>query len=435
MSEDGAPVHSPRSPSGYHRWAHCLDAAHAEAGYPDDTSPWAAEGTLFHTIIANLLTKPVLDASDYRDEERTIDGHDVKCDDDMVKYLYEGVDFISELPGRLFVEKKVTLDRWMPGEWGTTDVGLVQTYGSIFVYCSCLGEMIPQEEYYSQCCEGFVGRTSTGRITICDWKYGNEPVYAERNEQLMLYALGFWNWIVNRFDGYEGITDIRLVIRQPRVGDYGNHSSWDLTLEELLAFGQEAAEKHRLSRLPGNPRSPGKKTCRWCKAKQGCKPYNDYVLDIIGAKLDPIGLGSMSFETPKYLTPEQRAHILTNWPMISKWHKALSQDALNDGVKGLPTPGQKVIVGRRGDRKWTDVDAAKLRLTELLGDKAVVEKIVTPTEAEKLLTKAEYKVVLATLISQDEGKPVLVAEDEKGLPYVSYEDKLQAMAADAGSKI
>lgn len=388
-------AHSPRSPSGIHRWAHCLGSIEAQAGVPDETSPYAAEGTLFHTIMAACLDRPILEPSDFLNEERVIDGHPVVCDREMVRHLEDGLDWVAEQPGKLFVEKRVKLDRWMPGESGTTDIGLVDTEAM--------------------------------RITIADWKYGSEPVEAERNEQLQAYALGFWNWYVNRFDVDPLWSDrrlaFRIVVRQPRVS--GGGGVWDTTLGTLLDFGDWLADRHAAS-LAGGPRLAGKKQCRWCKVRSSCTAHQDFVLGLIGAKLD--GLQGVDLDPPKagIITPAQRSIILLNWSMVERWRKDLHADALNDALKGRPVPHMKVVKGRAGSREWRDPEAAKqamLRIDELPGDKIFKMVLASPTEIEKEITRSEYKK-LAHLVMQADPKPVLVDEKEKGESYTDYQDKL-----------
>lgn len=350
---------------------------------------------MFHTIVAECLDEPKLEPIGYLGKSYKIEGFDIEVDRHMVRYLEEGIDYVDSLPGRLFVEKRVKLDNWMPGEFGTTDVALAERY----------------------------------RLTILDWKYGYVPVDAVENEQARIYALGMWLWLVNRYDGYDQIDEIRIIIRQPRVTN--GDTEWTISLKELLDFGKEASRMHTLSQRKGNPRTPGAKTCLWCKAKPNCKEYNKFVGSVIGAKfrkhLEPPV--EMNLPAATYLTPEQRTFILMNWPMVEKWYKALKADALNDAVKGHKDkiPGLKVIEGKRGKRVWKDETRAQRRLQMLLGEKAFETKLVSPTEAESLLTKEEYEDHIKAFVGQSDPPPVLVEESAKGKDFKLVADGFKSL--------
>ena len=361
---------------------------------PDEPNRWAAEGTVFHTLIAECLDDPKIEPMHFFGKIYQVEGFEIECGREMVKHLEDGIDYVDSLPGRLFVEKKVSLDRWMPGEWGTTDVGLAERY----------------------------------RLTILDWKYGMIPVDAVDNEQARIYAMGLWHWLVTRFSGYDEIDEIRIIIRQPRV--HNGNSEWMISLDKLLDFAKTASGQWELSRK-GGPRTAGAKTCLWCKAKPTCKEYNRFVGGVIGAKFRKHADPPVELALPQanFLTPEQRAYILKNWPMVEKWHKALHADAINDAVKGHEDriPGLKIIEGRRGKREWRDEDRAKRRLQMLIGEKAFETKVISPTEAEKNLTQEEYEDHIAPLIQQNDPKPVLVDEKAKGKPYKPVADGFKSL--------
>jgi hypothetical protein len=380
--------HSPWSPSTAHRRAECLGSYHAELGLLDSTSKWAAEGTLFHQLQALLIDNPYWRASRFRGIFEEIGGHRVECDDDMVEHLQAGAYFIADFPGRVFVEKRVLLDPWLSGEWGTTDVGIV----------------------------------SRDCITIVDWKYGALPVDVYKNFQLMLYALGFWHWLNENYPEYRHIKKFRLIIKQPRI-ESGGGEPWGVSLSELLDFGDWIKKRHALSLQPGQPRTPGVKTCQWCKAKLGCREYLDFAADVAGLKME----AALVPYAPRVLSPEERSYVLHNWPLVEKWHELLHAQALDDAIAGRPVPGFKVIKGRSGARKWSEQERAARSLVHILGrDKVFREVMVSPTEAEKLITKEEYGVI-KKYVEQSPGKPVLVALSEPGEPIVSIDDKLETL--------
>lgn len=383
-------VHSSRGPSGYHRWAVCLGSAEAEANVPDRTSKWAAQGTLFHLLIADMIEDRQTPASDFLGLRLTVDGYVCECDDEMVGHLAESAWFVDGMIGQKFVEKRVSLDPWLPGEWGTTDVGIV----------------------------------NDDLLTIVDWKYGSIPV--TESEQLMLYALGFWAWLRQKNLVRENpIERVRLIVRQPRVE--GGGIEWNLSIGELLEFGEEAHKKHEQSKQAGNPRTPGTKQCRWCRAKRNCKEYNDFASALASTDVDIFNPNLPAVINRSSISPERRSFILINWPLVEKWHDQLHEEAMADALAGRPVPHMKLIAGRRGKRTWRDEDKAKEELLPLLQDRAIITTVISPPEAEKRLEKREYEKLKGN-IEQTPGKPVLVGEKEPGTPIKSVDSQFEELA-------
>lgn len=119
------------------------------------------------------------------------------------------------------------------------------------------------------------------RLTIIDLKYGRGvQVFAEENEQLMLYALG----ALDEFDPLDEITEVVLAIHQPRLGHY---DEWAVSVADLRKFEQHAKERayHALQVAENeHPEAvrhhlkPGPDQCRFCKAKGACPAVRDEVL-------------------------------------------------------------------------------------------------------------------------------------------------------------
>lgn len=135
-------------------------------------------------------------------------------------------------------------------------------------------------------------------IHIIDLKYGRGvQVFAEENEQLMLYALG----ALDQFDLLGEIETVRMTVHQPRL----NHvDSWTCSVEHLRAFEQRAiaAGKRALNLadgcdtgdggaiedLPGML-NPGPDQCRFCKAKATCPALRDQVLATVAGDFEVMG--------------------------------------------------------------------------------------------------------------------------------------------------
>jgi hypothetical protein len=85
---------------------------------------------------------------------------------------------------------------------------------------------------------------------------------------------------------------------------------------------------------------------------------------------------------------------------------------MDDALKGRPTPDLKAVEGRNPPRKWKDPDEAEVKLASILSEEQrFVRKLISPPQAEKLLSDRLYKG-LKSLIDFGEKKAILVPEDD-----------------------
>lgn len=386
--------HSLRSPSSAHGWLLCAGRPQAEEactkrGLGEESSGYAAEGTFFHDVARSALLTG-LDADDYLGRRDNVEGFDFEVTAEMARYMQPGLDWIREQRGTISVERRVYLDPVLSGESGTVDVRLVDRRASL--------------------------------LTVFDWKYGREPVIANRNPQLLLYALG--SFLSDR--SLAGVNGVRLVICQPRV-EHG-FTVWETTRECVERFGREAREAWDRSFEPNASRTPGPKQCHWCKARTHCQEYATFNLDVIGSKFEDLDNNGKGFAFPDEvaLTPERRSYVLRHWPMVEAWHKRLHAAALDEAMRGRTVPGFKLVEGRRGAREYTDPAAAGTLLNELLGDEARVTELISPAVAEGKLTKPEYARVGA-FVRYTATKPTLANEDDPRPRMKTADEKFQEM--------
>jgi len=345
-----------------------------EAGIPAD------EGTILHTFCEDALRRNV-SAYKFIDETREHNGYSFTLDDESADMMQAGLDYIDDIPGKLVIEHQVNLEKWMPGDFGTLDVGIA----------------------------------GKKRITIFDWKWGYLPVSPVENEQLMIYALGFWDNVARHMTD---ATDFRLVIWQPRAP--GGGGEWDCTLDDLIAFGKKLKIKAAEVDDPDAPRVAGPKQCTYCPgAKQRlCPEYDAYNLSLIIQDFDDVddriemGVGPR-LPRSRELTPERRSFILENRAMFDKWFERLHADALDDALRGDPVPGLKAVEGRSPPRKWREVsvEVVTSRLETALGDEAYTRKLLSPAQAEKALPDKLFNR-LDEHIDKGQKKPTLVSDKD-----------------------
>lgn len=352
-----------------HRWLNCLASPKREEGLPDSSSPHADWGTACHRLSEICLrtdTAPsaCLGVSD--------DITGLTYDQEMVDTATVYVEFVRHLVettnGELFIEQRVDYRDWMPpmvdddDGFGTADA-----------------VVITEDE-----------------LIVADLKGGaGVSVDAEENEQLMLYALGTHA----KFGALYDYPSVRLVIVQPRNGGI---KEWTLTLDALLAFGERVRDiSTRILTEETPPATPGGKTCHWCKAKATCPDLQAEVLaTVFGDDL----------EEPRAPKTPELPEIWSKLKMIESWCDGIRNRMLSE-VRAGALPDYKLVAGRRGPRRWRNVDEATdlLKAMRLKREEMFDMKLISPTSAEKLLKdKPRSWAKVEPLIEQPPGNETVV---------------------------
>jgi hypothetical protein len=358
----------------------CAGSVAAEEGLPDDTSEFAAEGTFAHDISDNCLSLG-LDSYDFIGHRVTIEGHSFEWDDEDADFLAFGIAQIRSFEGKFYGEHKVDLSKWLgPDQFGTLDRAVV----------------------------------GPELIVISDLKWGRGiPVDPIRNRQLMLYALGFW-WNVARH--VSSATKFLLIVDQPRCN--GGGGEWYTTLDELLAFAEEASIAAERALAPGAERTASEKGCKFCKRRDapgGCPTFDTFMLELLGKQFDDLDdeiLIGAPMELPVVITPERRSYILDNRKLVEGWLDRLHAQALDDALHGRPCGGKKAVEGRKSPDKWKNLDGADATLVPFLGEGRFNQKLKTPTQVLKELKLKEFPSELEKLVERGQRKPALVSEQD-----------------------
>lgn len=375
----------------------CPGAIRLTEHLPDTTSVFAAEGTALHQVRAECLELG-LDPPDFLGQKLKVEGFEFEVTEDWPRWLQPGIDWVREQPGVMFVEEKVDLSRWMPGQFGTAD--------TLLVTANCM--------------------------TVNDFKGGaGEVVDVEENWQLLIYALGAWDNFGRHVAPDAGPEyRVRLVIDQPRAGGI---SVWETTLGYLLEFGERVRVAAERTYDPDAPLVASAKGCRWCPIKATCGEHARFVLDLFSVKfedLDDADMIGAPPALPSEVTVDRRSFIIQHASMFSKWLADLSAAALADALAGRPTPGLKAVLGRAGAREWRDEDEAAKALSGLLKPDQVFEsKVISPTTAEKRLKTKQWEQVEG-MVTRAPAKPTLAGITDKRPAIEPAATKFDDMSGD-----
>jgi hypothetical protein len=341
-------AHAIFSPSGAHRWMVCPGSHLAEKSVEDTRDKiHSAEGTAAHEIREKCLRKGTLPEK-YHGKKITADGFEFECDDEMIEALTPGIERIRELGGKLFVEKRVSLKRWIKDCWGTMDAGII----------------MPR------------------MIEVNDLKYGKRAAVTPKgNKQALTYGLGFYDDFIRKTKHAEKIQKVRIVIDQPR--NVAGGGEWVTTVAKLQKHGKQLqkAQKRALAKRPAF--NPGDDQCQFCKVKASCRALSDFTTATMSARFGDLDLEDPDavLEPDHLLTRLEQARIARHASLMKKHIDAVYAQVMEDAVAGRADPSVKAVEGRAAAKSWVnEPKAAEFVLGKLAVADAYTRKIITPTQ-------------------------------------------------------
>lgn len=407
--------HSIFGASGSGMWLNCPGSLIPNLLTPDTNNPDSAYGTVAHAITEEwgiTGTRPVHRIGELHFFDIPQWDIVVKVTDDMLDYAQACIDYVDFIPGIKHWERWVDYSRITPilNQGGTADLIIVD---------------IEQR-----------------KITICDWKFGKGVrVYATRNTQLILYALGAL-WEMER--KYKVTFDtIEVRIAQPRLDHF---EEWSCDRDTLIEFAGWAKARMALAWSVHAPRVSGQKQCEFCRVRPSCAaaamlnveltegafenldaehPVSPEEMQSFKERLDDEWENfAISVIETGSLTTEQLCKLRPYKRVADKWWEGIDKELMRRHVHGdnLMQYDFKVVEGR-ANRAFENAAQAVEHLVTLgvPRDKLVKTEYASPAQVEELLKDAGHRrkdipSLLEGYIKKPPGKPTIVNISDKREP-------------------
>lgn len=378
--------HARLSASSSKKWLNCPLSITLEGYFEDEESSYAKEGTIAHAL------------------------GELKLKVDLGKMTRS--DFVFKRDALL---KDLTKEEEKELENYTEDYVefVTETYNKALANCEEAEILIEERLDYSKYAkEGF----GTGDVVICDYdsieiidlKYGKGvKVDAFENSQLMLYGLGALEIYGDLFD----IKTVKMTVFQPRLD---NISTYEIATQDLIKWGKEVVFDKAEQAFDGIGECNYGSHCDdgFCKAKHLCKTYTEHHTQIT----------KYESKHPSLMTDDELVNAYEIALSYDKWVKSIKTYILQELLKGKKLPGLKLVEGRSNRTFTNEEDIIKaLKDNGYKKSDYIVEKIISITDAEKLLGKVKFEEILSPFIIKPPGAPTIAKIEDKRPEYNSAE--------------
>lgn len=368
--------HALLSPSSSSRWLNCTPSARLAENAESKSSVYAEEGTLFHEICEYCLAQ--WDAGVWEPDPFGEELPELKDDhlmhplfkQEMFKHARNYCDFVmnenynlekSDGACKLLLEEKVDISEYAPECFGSVDCQLV-------------------------------GRDT---LEVIDLKYGEGvKVYAERNTQTMLYALG-------ALKGKPSIKTIRLVIAQVRLNHF---DVWEISANDLLQWADKVLKPTAKKAFAGKGEQKMGDWCGFCPVKAQCRKQYEAVVNDFD-----------KYEYPELLTEEEICDLIEKIDKYKGWLESVNKFVYDEALRGHKWKGYKLVAGR-SSRAITDEEAIRQDLLskKYLEDEIFNIKLKGIGDLEKLVGKKQFSALYGQYVKSKPGNPKLVPDTAPG---------------------
>ena len=390
-----ASSHTVASPSALHRLMRCPGSVVLCKSVPEQTSKYAEEGTVFHSVMEYILKNKLGEQVTnkwirmYIETNSTI-ALEKEAIDEMVDCVQNAIGWFNL---NFAASKNIIPETRLPMYYSDKDYG---TADVIVLF--------------------------DNRLVIVDWKYGKGvDVSPNNNPQLISYAVSALKYLSSQHIDIRNFKEIETIIYQPRIYTGGTVKSYKYTMQELVQQAKHIKEavdkvyalysKSKNSKIVKESLSASDEACKFCPAKMICKVY---------AKQGTELLGDLISEKEKL----QKHPDEVNWVEIGKKFEEelpkLQQffNEVLDYFLALPEDErpQGVYVARKSSRLSYINNQEKvievLRNNEIDAiDHSI--KLITLTELKKQLKKLENKEEILKEIT----------EKKEGSKYITFNSK------------
>lgn len=368
--------HALLSPSSSSRWLNCTPSARLAENAENKSSVYAEEGTLFHEICEYCLAQwnaGVWEPDPFGEELPELkDDHLMHplFKQEMFKHARNYCDFVmnenynlekSDGACKLLLEEKVDISEYAPDCFGSVDCQLV-------------------------------GRDT---LEVIDLKYGEGvKVYAERNTQMMLYALG-------ALKGKPSIKSIRLVIAQVRLNHF---DVWEISANDLLQWADKVLKPTAKKAFAGKGEQKTGDWCGFCPVKAQCRKQYEAVVNDFD-----------KYEYPELLTEDEICDLIEKIDKYKSWLESVNKYVYDEALRGHKWKGYKLVAGR-SSRVITDEEAIRqdLLTKKYLEDEIFNIKLKGIGDLEKLVGKKQFSALYGQYVKSKPGNPKLVPDSAPG---------------------
>ena len=378
--------HSLISPSGASRWTACAGSVRLTMNEENKTNAMAQRGTDIHQLGEMLLRgETIIEATSIIREGEGSEGM-FYANRDMLEEAQQYFEYVNTLAtepnAEIFAEAKVSI---------------ISEYDV----------------------SGHIDATVINGTTlhIIDLKTGRGQVSAEENLQLQLYALGS----LDEHEMFYDFDKVVLHIVQDNAMISNTHY-WETTVEDLEDFREWVTEKARLALQEDSVCTPSESACQWCSHAGNCETLMGEVTEAFEKveedEKNGANIGDIPIEDISFLLMKRKM-----FDTVMKAYEARVEDELR---AGNAVEGFKLIKGRK-NKRWVNENEAYDKLkTWLPLDDIAPRKLLSPTQASKMLKGGDISArkanIFDTLFETPEGDIKLVASSAKGEAIVFAED-------------
>jgi len=405
-------THARLSPSNY-RWVHCPASVEAESDYPDIANKAGIDGTGSHKLLELCLL------NNYKPESflgTTIEEGEYTwhVDQDRIDRVNMCINYIER--------RKKELKNLYPD--CSIDVKSEQKVNP--------GKIFDRDDWYGTCDVQITVIDEQWRIIlveVVDYKDGRLYVPAEDNSQLVAYAFGSVQHLLNDKLEYK-IRDwdfnIRISIVQPKSSTPVRYH--DMKLSSLVSKATQLNQAAKRTDDDGAPFVPderdGKGHCRWCKHRDNCAALKAKKAEKIkmipvqqgggGGLLELLGSSNEMIQT---LDNDKLSELLDAKAAIEGIFATVEEEVRSRIEAGQEVSGYGMVPGRMS-RVW---NISEEKVVEVLRNRRVpvakiyTKKLVSPAQALKLqgLTGEQRERIERDFISQKFGEMKLGKVERK----------------------